>query len=237
MTLSTAESTMILSIPPSFERIRSSASLASSRLPQGKRKPGQCDRHRRGGRQGHLLLRPKMIKFTWRGADSSKRRDLSLLRRDGQKVHPRKLGQVGGKSGERKRWLWNADWSSRHKEEIEKFRAAILADPRGHIAQPVVLLSRSPPIATGSPRVGTSICVRTFFVAKRRASFPGAYGWPCAKARRQFQPGRGSKDTWVIDENGEPELASPSQSQSQSQSQGQHRHSANRNRSRSPQVQ
>ena len=36
------------------------------------------------------------------------------------------------------------------KEELEEFRAAILAEPRGYIAQPVVLLSRSPSYCEGT---------------------------------------------------------------------------------------
>jgi uncharacterized circularly permuted ATP-grasp superfamily protein len=110
------------------------------------------------------------------------------------------------------------------KEEIEKFRVAILADPRGYIAQPVVLLSRSPSYCEGTAE-GRHIDLRPYILCGEKTSIiPG--GLTRVALRKgslvvNSSQGGGSKDTWVIDENGEPELASPSQSQSQSQSQDQ----------------
>jgi uncharacterized circularly permuted ATP-grasp superfamily protein len=106
---------------------------------------------------------------------------------------------------------------------MEKFRAAILADPRGYIAQPVVLLSRSPSYCQGTAE-GRHIDLRPYILCGEKTSIiPG--GLTRVALRKgslvvNSSQGGGSKDTWVIDENGEPELASSSQSQSQSQSQG-----------------
>ena len=136
---------------------------------------------------------PKMIKF-YLGEEPILPNVETYLSSDetDRKFILENLDKLGGKSGERKRWLWNAHRSSRHQG-----RRSRNSGPRFWRTREDTSLSRwcscpaLPPIATGPPRVGTSICVRTFFVAKRRASFPGALrGWPCAKARWSSIPAR-----------------------------------------------
>jgi uncharacterized circularly permuted ATP-grasp superfamily protein len=103
------------------------------------------------------------------------------------------------------------------REEIEKFREAILADPRGYIAQPVVLLSRSPSYCDGVAE-GRHIDLRPYILCGEKTSIiPG--GLTRVALRKgslvvNSSQGGGSKDTWVLDEEGEPQLQSQSQSQS-----------------------
>jgi uncharacterized circularly permuted ATP-grasp superfamily protein len=92
------------------------------------------------------------------------------------------------------------------KEEIEKFRAAIIADPRGYIAQPVVGLSRSPCYVDGRFE-GRHIDLRPYILMGEKCTIiPG--GLTRVAMRKgslvvNSSQGGGSKDTWVLDE-GEP---------------------------------
>jgi uncharacterized circularly permuted ATP-grasp superfamily protein len=101
------------------------------------------------------------------------------------------------------------------KEQIEKFRQAILADPRGYVAQPVISLSRSPSYCDGSIE-GRHIDLRPYVLCGEKISIiPG--GLTRVALRKgslvvNSSQGGGSKDTWVLDD----EL--PVQTQSQSQS-------------------
>jgi uncharacterized circularly permuted ATP-grasp superfamily protein len=103
-------------------------------------------------------------------------------------------------------------------DQIEKFRAAILADPRGYIAQPVVLLSRSPSYCDGTAE-GRHIDLRPYILCGEKTSIiPG--GLTRVALRKgslvvNSSQGGGSKDTWVLDEPDEPALQSQSQSQTQ----------------------
>ncbi len=91
------------------------------------------------------------------------------------------------------------------KEEIEKFRAAIIADPRGYIAQPVINLSRSPCYCDGSIE-GRHIDLRPYILAgKTTTIIPG--GLTRVAMRKgslvvNSSQGGGSKDTWVLDDEG-----------------------------------
>jgi uncharacterized circularly permuted ATP-grasp superfamily protein len=101
------------------------------------------------------------------------------------------------------------------KEQIEKFRQAILADPRGYVAQPVISLSRSPSYCDGAIE-GRHIDLRPYVLCGEKISIiPG--GLTRVALRKgslvvNSSQGGGSKDTWVLDD----EL--PVQTQSQSQS-------------------
>lgn len=92
------------------------------------------------------------------------------------------------------------------KEEIEKFRAAILAEPRGYVAQPVVQLSRLPCFVDGKVE-GRHIDLRPYILSGEKTTIiPG--GLTRVAMRRgslvvNSSQGGGSKDTWVLDE-GEP---------------------------------
>jgi uncharacterized circularly permuted ATP-grasp superfamily protein len=55
---------------------------------------------------------------------------------------------------------------SASKEEIEKFRELIIADPRNYIAQPVISLSARPPGARARWRAATSTCGPTSSMAR-----------------------------------------------------------------------
>ena len=93
------------------------------------------------------------------------------------------------------------------KEEIEKFRAAIIADPRGYIAQPVVQLSRSPCYFDGSIE-GRHIDLRPYILSGEKTTIiPG--GLTRVAMRKgslvvNSSQGGGSKDTWVLDDGEEP---------------------------------
>jgi uncharacterized circularly permuted ATP-grasp superfamily protein len=102
------------------------------------------------------------------------------------------------------------------KEQIEKFRQAILTDPRGYVAQPVISLSRSPSYCEGSIE-GRHIDLRPYVLCGEKISIiPG--GLTRVALRKgslvvNSSQGGGSKDTWVLDDEDEP-----AQTQSQSQS-------------------
>jgi len=104
------------------------------------------------------------------------------------------------------------------KEQIEKFRAAIIADPRGYVAQPVISLSRSPAYCDGDIE-GRHIDFRPYILTGEKTTIiPG--GLTRVAMRKgslvvNSSQGGGSKDTWVLDGD---EDAQAQQSQSQSQS-------------------
>jgi len=89
------------------------------------------------------------------------------------------------------------------REEIEKFRAAITADPRGYIAQPVISLSRSPCYFDGKFE-GRHIDLRPYILMGEKTTIvPG--GLTRVAMRKgslvvNSSQGGGSKDTWVLDE-------------------------------------
>ena len=89
------------------------------------------------------------------------------------------------------------------KDEIAKFRAAIIADPRGYVAQPVVHLSRSPCFVDGKIE-GRHIDLRPYILSgEKTAIIPG--GLTRVAMRRgslvvNSSQGGGSKDTWVLDD-------------------------------------
>jgi uncharacterized circularly permuted ATP-grasp superfamily protein len=89
------------------------------------------------------------------------------------------------------------------KEEIAKFRAAIIADPRGYIAQPVIQLSRSPCYCDGRIE-GRHIDLRPYILSgEKTVIIPG--GLTRVAMRKgslvvNSSQGGGSKDTWVLDQ-------------------------------------
>jgi len=101
------------------------------------------------------------------------------------------------------------------KEQIEKFRQAIIDDPRGYVAQPVISLSRSPSYCEGEVE-GRHIDLRPYVLCGEKISIvPG--GLTRVALRKgslvvNSSQGGGSKDTWVLDDD------MPVQSQTQSQS-------------------
>ena len=93
------------------------------------------------------------------------------------------------------------------REEIEKFRAAIIADPRGYIAQPVINLSRSPCYCDGVFE-GRHIDLRPYILMGEKSTIiPG--GLTRVAMRKgslvvNSSQGGGTKDTWVLDEGEQP---------------------------------
>lgn len=89
------------------------------------------------------------------------------------------------------------------KEVIEKFRQAIIADPRGYVAQPVVQLSRSPCYCDGAVE-GRHIDLRPYILSgEKTVIIPG--GLTRVAMRKgslvvNSSQGGGSKDTWILDE-------------------------------------
>jgi uncharacterized circularly permuted ATP-grasp superfamily protein len=89
------------------------------------------------------------------------------------------------------------------REEIGKFREAILADPRNYIAQPVVQLSRAPSLCDGAIE-GRHIDLRPYILYGEKITIiPG--GLTRVALRKgslvvNSSQGGGSKDSWVVDE-------------------------------------
>jgi uncharacterized circularly permuted ATP-grasp superfamily protein len=87
--------------------------------------------------------------------------------------------------------------------EHEKFRQAILADPRNYVAQPVISLSRSPSYCDGKVE-GRHIDLRPYILYGEKISIiPG--GLTRVALRKgslvvNSSQGGGSKDSWVVDE-------------------------------------
>ncbi len=90
------------------------------------------------------------------------------------------------------------------KEECEKFRQAILKDPRNYVAQPVVRLSRAPSFCDGVIE-GRHIDFRPYILYGEKITIiPG--GLTRVALRKgslvvNSSQGGGSKDTWVVDED------------------------------------
>ncbi len=105
------------------------------------------------------------------------------------------------------------------KEECEKFRQAILKDPRNYVAQPVVRLSRAPSFCDGAIE-GRHIDFRPYILYGEKITIiPG--GLTRVALRKgslvvNSSQGGGSKDTWVVDDDrmvpnfqSAPETANP----------------------------
>ncbi len=90
------------------------------------------------------------------------------------------------------------------KEEHEKFRQAIKADPRNYVAQPVVNLSRTPSYCAGTIE-GRHIDLRPYILYGEKISIiPG--GLTRVALRKgslvvNSSQGGGSKDSWVVDDD------------------------------------
>lgn len=101
-------------------------------------------------------------------------------------------------------------------EQIGKFRQAIIADPRGYIAQPVINLSRSPSFCDGAVE-GRHIDLRPYILSGEKTSIiPG--GLTRVALRKgslvvNSSQGGGSKDTWVLDGDDDDQTRSQTQSQ------------------------
>jgi uncharacterized circularly permuted ATP-grasp superfamily protein len=89
------------------------------------------------------------------------------------------------------------------KEDHEKFRQAILKDPRNYIAQPVISLSRSPSFRDGGIE-GRHIDFRPYILSGEKTTIiPG--GLTRVALRKgslvvNSSQGGGSKDSWVLDD-------------------------------------
>lgn len=89
------------------------------------------------------------------------------------------------------------------KEEHEKFRQAIIKDPRNYIGQPVISLSRSPSYCEGAIE-GRHIDLRPYILSGEKITIiPG--GLTRVAMRKgslvvNSSQGGGSKDTWVLDD-------------------------------------
>ena len=96
------------------------------------------------------------------------------------------------------------------KAEHQKFREAILADPRNYIAQPVVNLSRSPSFCDGHIE-GRHIDLRPYILSGEKITIiPG--GLTRVALRKgslvvNSSQGGGSKDSWVIDDEAGEKLS------------------------------
>ncbi|MEO8351120.1 MAG: circularly permuted type 2 ATP-grasp protein [Chthoniobacteraceae bacterium] len=88
------------------------------------------------------------------------------------------------------------------KDEHEKFRQAIIKDPRNYVAQPVISLSRSPSFCDGKVE-GRHIDLRPYIIYGEKITIiPG--GLTRVALRKgslvvNSSQGGGSKDTWVVD--------------------------------------
>ncbi|EDY16827.1 protein of unknown function DUF404 [Chthoniobacter flavus Ellin428] len=88
------------------------------------------------------------------------------------------------------------------KEEHEKFRQAIIQDPRNYVAQPVISLSRSPSFCDGVVE-GRHVDLRPYILSGEKITIiPG--GLTRVALRKgslvvNSSQGGGSKDSWVVD--------------------------------------
>jgi uncharacterized circularly permuted ATP-grasp superfamily protein len=88
------------------------------------------------------------------------------------------------------------------KEEIEKFRGAVEADPRNYIAQPMISLSRHPTHVGDGHFEGRHIDLRPYVIYGEKITIvPG--GLTRVALRKgsivvNSSQGGGSKDTWVL---------------------------------------
>ena len=95
------------------------------------------------------------------------------------------------------------------REECDKFREAIVADPRNYVGQPVVSLSRSPSYCDGVVE-GRHIDLRPYILYGEKITIiPG--GLTRVALRKgslvvNSSQGGGSKDTWVVDGDEATEL-------------------------------
>ncbi|WP_349277566.1 circularly permuted type 2 ATP-grasp protein [Polaromonas hydrogenivorans] len=107
------------------------------------------------------------------------------------------------------------------KAEIEDFRAALLANPSGYIAQPTLSLSTCPTyVESGvAPR---HIDLRPFVLSGKDVQMvPGGLTRVALKDGSlvvNSSQGGGTKDTWILESDSAPSIPSATQSQSQSQS-------------------
>jgi uncharacterized circularly permuted ATP-grasp superfamily protein len=98
--------------------------------------------------------------------------------------------------------------------QIEEFRAAILADPRGYIAQPRHLCHVHPHLRRHCQ--GRHIDLRPYSLRRENEHIPG--GLTRVALRKgslvvNSSQGGGSKDTWVLDEEDEPQSQTQTQVQ------------------------
>jgi uncharacterized circularly permuted ATP-grasp superfamily protein len=88
------------------------------------------------------------------------------------------------------------------KEEIEKFRGLIEADPRNYIAQPMVSLSRHPTWCEEAGFEGRHVDLRPFILYGQRTTIvPGGLTRVALNKGSlvvNSSQGGGSKDTWVL---------------------------------------
>jgi uncharacterized circularly permuted ATP-grasp superfamily protein len=107
------------------------------------------------------------------------------------------------------------------KAEIEEFRAALLANPSGYIAQPTLSLSSCPTFVESgiAPR---HIDLRPFVLsAKEVQMVPGGLTRVALKDGSlvvNSSQGGGTKDTWILEDDSVPATVPAVHSQSQSQS-------------------
>ena len=89
------------------------------------------------------------------------------------------------------------------KEQIEKFRELIIANPRNYIAQPVISLSRSPAFCEDTLE-GRHIDLRPYILYGEKVTIiPGGLTRVALKKGSlvvNSSQGGGSKDTWVLEE-------------------------------------
>jgi uncharacterized circularly permuted ATP-grasp superfamily protein len=87
------------------------------------------------------------------------------------------------------------------KDEIEKFRKLILAEPRNYIAQPMIYLSQHPTYCDGKFE-GRHVDLRPFILSGEKISIiPGALTRVALRKGSlvvNSSQGGGSKDTWVL---------------------------------------
>jgi uncharacterized circularly permuted ATP-grasp superfamily protein len=88
------------------------------------------------------------------------------------------------------------------REEVEKFRGLILANPRNYIAQPVVYFSRHPTLTDDGTVEGRHVDLRPFVLSGERTHIlPGGLTRVALKKGSivvNSSQGGGSKDTWVL---------------------------------------
>jgi uncharacterized circularly permuted ATP-grasp superfamily protein len=144
-TSSTGASTTTSSTPRCSARIPRWAPRAWSRLPGRQRRDLQRHRHRRGRRQVDLPLRAEDDRvLPGREADPEERAHLHVPQPDDLKYVLANLKKLVVKEVHGAGGYGMLVGPAASKQEIEDFRAPLIANPGGYIAQPTLSLSSCP---------------------------------------------------------------------------------------------
>ena len=194
-------------------------SRGRERRARGPRHHRQRDRQRRRRRQGGLSLRARLHPLLpRRRADPAQRRHVRPVRPGPARVGARPARPHGGQAQRRLRRIRPDDGPVGDRRAARSDPRAVLDNPRGWIAQPVVTFSTCPTVVEDGRISPRHVDLRPFAVNDGTNVFvlPGGLSrvaLPEGSLVVNSSQGGGSKDTWVIDDgtldDAPPESVSP----------------------------